>query len=98
MITGMGGLAVATMVEDRPVAKNVAHGGTRPGAGRPRTSERDDVTVRLDRAIAAKARYVAEVRGVSLAEYLSEITDGQVGRDFAKASAGHKGVTSEGGN
>jgi hypothetical protein len=95
MITVEGGFRVIEARGVAVVAKKVGHGGIRPGAGRPKTSERDDVTVRLDRAIAAKARYVAEVRGVSLAEYLSDITSGQVDRDFAKASIPAKGGETE---
>ena len=51
------------------------HGGPRPGSGRPR-SGRDDIAVKMDRAVVARARYVAEMRGVSLAEYLSEVSPG----------------------
>jgi hypothetical protein len=72
------------------VANQDGRGGARPGAGRPKSSDRDDVTVRLDRAITAKARYVAEIRGVSLAEYLSSITSGPVERDFEKATRAPK--------
>ena len=61
------------------------HGGKRPGAGRPK-SERDDVTVKLDRGVVARARYVAEIRGVTLAEYLSEAVRPIVDRDFGKAA------------
>ena len=63
-------------------------GGARPGAGRPKTSERDDVSVKVDRAAIAKARYVAEVRGVHLAEYLTETIIGPVERDFAEVTKG----------
>jgi hypothetical protein len=61
------------------------HGGKRPGAGRPK-SERDDVTVKLDRGVVARARYVAEIRGVTLAEYLTEAVRPVVDRDFGKAA------------
>ena len=80
-------------IEGRAVTKR---GGPRPGSGRPKTSDRDDVTVKLDRAIAAKARYVAEVKGIALAEYLSTITGGQVDRDFAKVSGSTKSTEPQG--
>jgi hypothetical protein len=60
-------------------------GGKRPGAGRPK-SERDDVTVKMDRGLVARARFVAEIRGVTLAEYLSEAVRPVVDRDFGKAA------------
>ena len=40
--------------------------------GRPKTSERDDVSVKIDRGIVDMARHVATHRGLSLAEVLSE--------------------------
>ena len=50
--------------------------------GRPAISERDDVTVRLDRQVAAKLRYVAEARGISLAEILTEFLRPIADREF----------------
>jgi hypothetical protein len=41
--------------------------------GRPRKSERDDVTAKLDRALVAKAKLIAAHRGVPAAELLSEL-------------------------
>lgn len=41
-------------------------------AGRPKTSERDDVSVKVDRVIVGKAKLIAAHRGVTLAELLSE--------------------------
>ena len=64
---------------DRPMAKK---------AGRPATSTRDDVAVKIDRVLAAKARFVAENRKISLAEYLTEALRGTVTRDFDKAARG----------
>jgi hypothetical protein len=61
------------------------HGGQRRGAGRPK-SDRDDVSVKLDRSVAARARFVAELRGVTLAEYLTEAVRPVVERDFARAA------------
>jgi hypothetical protein len=51
--------------------------------GRPKT-ERDDVTVKLDRSIVSRAKIIAAARGLTLAEYLSDLTRGLVDRDFAK--------------
>lgn len=67
------------------MAKKSAHGGPRPGAGRP-SKGRDDVSVKMDRTLVARARYIAELRGITLAEYLSETVRAPVDRDFAKAS------------
>ena len=61
------------------------HGGRRKGAGRPK-SGRDDIAVKIDRTLAARARFVAELRGVSLAEYLSEAVRPIVDQDFARVA------------
>jgi hypothetical protein len=53
-------------------------------AGRPKSSERDDVTVKIDRGIVSKAKMIASARSVPLAEYLSELLRSPVIRDFAK--------------
>jgi hypothetical protein len=53
-------------------------------AGRPKRSERDDVTVKIDRGIVSKAKMIASARNVPLAEYLSELLRPPVARDFAK--------------
>ena len=55
-------------------------------AGRPATSNRDDVVVKVDRGVIAKARYVADSRRIPLAEYLSEVLRPTVGRDFDRAT------------
>jgi hypothetical protein len=72
---------VTATVEEPEVAKIENRGGERPGAGRPR-SDRDDVAVKFDRAVAARARYVAEMKGLSMAEYLTEAARATVDRDF----------------
>jgi hypothetical protein len=61
---------------------------TKKKAGRPATSTRDDVVVKIDRGIVAKARFVAENRKIPLAEYLTEALRSIVGRDFDKAARG----------
>lgn len=40
--------------------------------GRPKRSERDDITVKVDRTIVGRARTLASYRGVSVAELISE--------------------------
>lgn len=52
--------------------------------GRPKSSDRDDVTVKLDRGIASKAKMVAAARSLTLTKYLSDITRAIVDKDFAK--------------
>lgn len=52
--------------------------------GRPKTSDRQDVSIKFDKILAAKARQIALARGVSMAEYLSELARGQIDRDYAK--------------
>lgn len=54
--------------------------------GRPATSDRDDVTVKVDRHVAAKLRYVAEQKGVALAELLTDILRPIADREFEKAT------------
>jgi predicted HicB family RNase H-like nuclease len=52
--------------------------------GRPKTSERDDATARIDRGVLAKAQMVAKARKISLAEYLTDLLHGPVDRDFLR--------------
>lgn len=51
--------------------------------GRPKKSERDDVSVKLDRSIVGMAKVIATSRGIPLAELLSEILDGPISRAYA---------------
>lgn len=74
-----------TTIEVEAVSRKSAHGGKRPNSGRPK-SDRDDVTVKMDRQIVARARFVAELKGETLAEYLTEAVRPIVDRAFAKAS------------
>lgn len=69
-------MASSGVLVDQPMGKR---------RGRPQASERDDIVVKLDRTVAAQARYIAETRGVSLAEYLSESLRPIVARDFQRA-------------
>jgi hypothetical protein len=44
--------------------------------------------VKVDRAVVAQARYVAESRNIPLAEYLTETLRAIVRRDFDRAARG----------
>ncbi len=56
---------------------------TRP-KGRPKTSERDDKTVKVDRRLANMAASVAEFRGKTLAEFLSDLLEGPVTAEYGR--------------
>jgi len=60
------------------------HGGTRAGAGRPKSPDRKEGSVRIDRQLLGQAQMVAKRRGVSLADYLAGLLRGPVDRDFLK--------------
>jgi hypothetical protein len=64
----------ATTVERNTMAKKKA--------GRPKTSDRDDVAVKVARATVNKARRVAEHKGITLAELLTELLQGPVDRAY----------------
>ncbi len=51
--------------------------------GRPSTG-RDEVTVKLDRIVAGKAKAVATHRGITVGELLTEITKAPVDRAYAQ--------------
>jgi hypothetical protein len=61
-------------VAERTVAKKM---------GRPKTSERDDVTIKFDRILANKARQVAISKGKTLVEYLTELNRPLIDADYA---------------
>jgi hypothetical protein len=50
----------------------------------PEKGKRDDVAVKIDRTLADKAKLVASRRGLTLAEYLTELNRPAIERDFAK--------------
>jgi hypothetical protein len=50
--------------------------------GRPKTSDRDDGTVRLDRVLIARAKSVASYRGIPVAELLSDLLKGPLDRVY----------------
>jgi hypothetical protein len=52
--------------------------------GRPKRSERDDVSVKIDRGIARMAKAIADKEGSSVAEVLSESARETVGKRYAK--------------
>jgi hypothetical protein len=52
-------------------------------AGRP-SKGRDDVTVKIDRALAGKLKHLAIHRGLSVAEVLSELVRVPVDRAYAQ--------------
>ncbi len=66
-----------TAVAERPAM------ATAKRKGRPK-GERDDVTVKMDRGVVAKAKLVAAARGVSLAEYLSDLVRPAVDRSIGQ--------------
>ena len=51
--------------------------------GRPH-SERQDVSVKVDKFVVGMARHVALARGISLAEYLTELVRPHVKADYAR--------------
>jgi hypothetical protein len=52
--------------------------------GRPKRSERELVTVKVDRALAAKAKAISTHRGSSVAEVLSELLERPLNAAYAQ--------------
>lgn len=52
--------------------------------GRPKTSERQDVSTKFDKSLLGMARMVATAKGMSLAEYISEAARPTIEREFAR--------------
>jgi hypothetical protein len=50
--------------------------------GRPKRSERDDVTVKIDRAVKGKAELVATHRGTTVAALLSDLVAAPLDRAY----------------
>ena len=46
--------------------------------------KRDDVAVKVDRTLADKAKLIASRRGITMAEYLTDLIRGPIERDFVK--------------
>lgn len=64
----MAGLGVGTMARPR---------------GRPNRG-RDDATAKIDRILLGKAQLIAKDRGISVAEFLSEILRGPIEKEYGK--------------
>lgn len=62
------------MLEPRTMGKKM---------GRP-TTDRDDVSAKIDRAIMSKAKLIAADRGVTAAQLLSELLAGPIDRAYAE--------------
>jgi hypothetical protein len=52
--------------------------------GRPKTSDRADLSVKIDKRIVGKAKLIATHRGVSLAEFLSSLLSLPVDQAYAE--------------
>ena len=52
--------------------------------GRPKTSERQDVSIKFDKQLAGMARLISQGRGKSMAEYLEDLTKPLIEKDYAK--------------
>lgn len=50
--------------------------------GRPRRSERQDITVKMDRTVIGKAKLVATHQGIPVAELLTEMVRGPVDKAY----------------
>jgi hypothetical protein len=61
--------------------------------GRPKTSERNDVSVKIDKTLVGKAKLIATYQGKTMAELFSEILEGPIDRYYGKmvAELGEKG-------
>jgi hypothetical protein len=52
--------------------------------GRPRKSERDDVTTKVDRGLMAKAKVIAAHRKITAVELISELLKGPIDKAYAQ--------------
>jgi hypothetical protein len=52
--------------------------------GRPKRSDRDDATTKMDRILLGKAHLIAKQRGVTVAELLSEMLRGPIEKAYAQ--------------
>lgn len=52
--------------------------------GKPKTSTRQDVTVKVDRVLVGKAKLIATHRGVPVAELLSDLLAVPIDRAYAQ--------------
>ena len=65
-------------LERLPMAKKTGR------TGRPKHSERNDVAVKLDRAMVGMAKLVATRQGVSVAELLSDLLRAPLDRAYSQ--------------
>jgi hypothetical protein len=75
---------MATLAGGSAVADNSKHGGVRAGAGRPKSADRKDGSVRIDRAVLGKIQWLAKDQGVTVSEYLTDLVRGPVEREFGR--------------
>jgi hypothetical protein len=75
MVAGDWGFGMTATAERSDMAK---------GKGRLKGPEGDNVAVKLDRSVVAMAKMIAARRGITLTEFLTELTRGPVEREFEK--------------
>ena len=54
-----------------------------PSMAREKREKRDDITVKIGRKVFKKAKMVAAYRDIPLAQYLTDLLDKPVDRDYA---------------
>lgn len=52
--------------------------------GRPKRSERNDRTARIDSTVLGWVEMIAKAKGITVAEYLTETVRGPAQKDFAR--------------
>jgi hypothetical protein len=52
--------------------------------GRPKSSTRQDVSIKFDKVLVSRARVIANGLGIPLAQYISEASRAVIDRDYAK--------------
>jgi hypothetical protein len=52
--------------------------------GRPKVSDRDDVTIKIDRPLASMVKAIANRRGVGSAEILSDLAKAPIERAYSQ--------------
>jgi hypothetical protein len=53
-------------------------------SGRPKSSIRKDTSIKFDKTLAGLARLISQARGISMAEYLSEMCRPHLEHDYAE--------------
>jgi hypothetical protein len=72
-------MGVSTVAEN-----STNHGGPRKGSGRPKSADRKEGSVRIDRAVLGKIQWLAKDQGVPVSEYLTDLVRGPVEREFGR--------------